>query len=173
MPGFRVNDLGSGPVATVQPFYSYTWEILNLFGTNARDSALVYARECTLPTFTANKEIVEGASLIYKYASHIEWEDCRIVFYDVPVSGKTLEDELTEWRERIWTPEEGLKEAANSNGYKKESRISNFNMDESIRQTWVLKGSWPQQIRSGELSYATSDIKLVEVNVVYDWAVRE
>ena len=35
---------------------------------------------------------------------------------------------------------------------------------------WFLYNSWPSQIRSGELTYTNSDIKIVEVTVAYDWA---
>ena len=40
----------------------------------------------------------------------------------------------------------------------------------SMAYKWVLEGSWPQTIRDGDLSYTRSEVKIVEVVVVYDWA---
>ena len=169
MPGFQVApNLGDPVGATdLRPFYSYTWRIPHLFGEAGDAGVLIYAKDCTLPTFATGREEVEGASVIYKYASMVNWEDVRLTFYDIPNSDQTLAAKLKEWRDRVWTAEEGLGFADN---YKQETNIEVFNLDTTVAYMWNLYGSWPQTIRDGELTYTRSDMKLVEVVVVYDWA---
>ena len=168
MPGFKVDTIGD-PVAAadLKPFYSYTWRIPRLFGEAANEGVLVYTKDCILPTFSTGREEVDGASVIYKYASMVNWEDVRISFYDIPDNDQTLASKLKEWRNRVWTPEAGLGFA---DQYKQDTRIEVFNLDTSVSYEWYLYGSWPQTIRDGDLTYTRSDMKFVEVVVVYDWA---
>ncbi len=174
MPGFQIaNNLGYGAPANVSPFYSYTWEIQQLFGDfpsqDGKPSPLIYVRDCTLPTFSGRREEAEGAGMSYKYADGIVWEDIKVTFYDIPIGNVKLGDLLKKWRNRIWTAEYGLNVP---DEYKSDSIITSFNSDQSVSTQWKLVGSWPQTIRNGELTYTRSEIKLVEVTVCYDWAVE-
>jgi len=173
VPGFVVGGVGrpaeEGGIATnVEPFYSYTWKVPSLFpGDDYRPGVTIFTKDCTLPTFSAGREEVDGANLIYKYASMVNWEDVRISFYDIPFRGEIFAERLKEWRDSVWTPERGLGFA---DDYKKDTLINVFNLNGSREYTWTLYGSWPQSVRDGELSYTRSDAKFVEVVVVYDWA---
>ena len=185
MPGFTVApNVGSGLSATnLKPFYSYTWEIASLFvdpsdpaGTQSPGASptglgvIIYAKDCTLPTFSTDYERVDGASVVYKYASMVNWEDIRITFYDIPKDGEIMAERLKLWRDRVWTPGTGLGFADH---YKQQSIIQVFNLDITEGYKWILYGSWPQSIRDGELTYTRTEVKLVEVVIVYDWADTE
>jgi hypothetical protein len=169
MPGFNVSGVGSGPSNNIHPFYTYTWEIETLFGSPGTSGPLIFAREMTLPSFVPKREEYESSSLVYKYAAQANWDDVRLTFYDIPDQGK-LVDVLKEWRQRVWTPENGIGEASE---YKKESTLKVFNMDQSENYSWKLTGSWPANIREGDLTYTDSDVKVAEVIVAYDWAEIE
>lgn len=181
MPGFKVSELGEGPTHNVRPFYTYTWELDNVFsqlrdGASANEPPLIYVRECTLPTFAVEREDYESPSIIYKFAAQANWEDIRLTFYDIPNpdGGKKMADILKIWREAVWSPEGGIKlsekNTGQERGYKGDTTIKVFNADNTVTYTWRLKGSWPQSIKEGELTYTDSDAKIVEVIVVYDWA---
>lgn len=175
MPGFVVGELGSPvPGADLKPIYTYTWDIPGLFIDTryayTSSGVTVFAKECTLPTFSTGREEVDGASVVYKFASMVNWEDVRISFYDIPYGTDLLADKLKEWRNRIWTKDRGLGFA---DIYKQDSMIRVFNMDASLAYTWRLFGSWPQTIRDGEMGYTRSEVKVVEVVIVYDWAEIE
>jgi len=170
MPGFMVGPgLGEPvPAENVKPFYTYTWDIPFLFGDNVTiETPAVFGRDCVLPTFAVQREEVEGGSIIYKFASYVNWEDVRLTFYDIPVGGYKLADQLRVWRDSVWEPGSGLYFAEQ---YKKETVLRQFNMDTTETYAWRLYGSWPQSIRDGELSYTRSEVKIVDVVVVYDWA---
>ena len=180
MPGFTVGpEAGLGVETSLKPYYSYTWDIPHLFGEDALSGCTIFVKDCVFPTFTVNKEEVEGASVIYKYASMINWDDVRISFYDIPRDTSTemgrssLFKVLDKWRDTVWTPDGGLKYADGDNGYKKDTKLRAFTLDVSRGYEWTLKGSWPQTVRESDLTYTRSEVKFVEVVIAYDWAVVE
>lgn len=172
MPGFVVPGAGGGHRAAQssrrQYYYNYFWEIIKLFETEGWDpeSPLIGLRECSLPTMTVNKETYNGASLEYKFAKNVTWEDIKATWYD----SVGLLQVMKEWRSSVWTPECGL---APANDYKRESRMSYYLPTGLKTNVWILKNSWPSQIRHGDLTYTSSDVKIVEVTITYDWAVEE
>lgn len=182
MPGFQVRTPGGttggqvgigGPsAARTEYFYTYTWEIFQLFEDNIQaGSALVHLKDLTLPTFTTNTDSYTGASLDYKWAKSVTWDDVKVVWYDT----KGLIDVIRGWRSTVWTPEGGLGVGSD---YKKVSLIDVHlpTWEEDDKVSWRLINSWPKIIKHGELTYTNSDVKLVEVTIAYDWAeenVRE
>ena len=177
MPGFMVktqsSTVGGGvgsqsPNADTEYYYSYTWEIFHLFediNPSRLDPTLIHARDISLPTFTANMDSLVGASLEYKWAKSVVWEDIKITWYDV----RGLIDIMSKWRKRIWSQDKGLQVASE---YKKLSAINVYDStwDSGNMIEWKLINSWPKMIKHGELTYTQSDVKLVEVTVTYDWA---
>lgn len=169
MPGFAVNGNFGGQVGTRQAgateeyLYTYTWEIFQLFET--REQLLVHAKDITTPTFTVGVETQQGASLEYKFAKNVSYDDVKVTFYDTVGMMRLLKG----WRQRVWTATDGLKVAER---YKRNSRLYAYppNWDLDKGESWYLKGSWPSVIRHGELTYTSSDVKIVEVTVTYDWA---
>jgi len=179
MPGFVIPAVGFAPVGGNSPpalgrrdfYYTYTWEIIGLFIDGAAppldgSNPLIYLKDLTLPTFTANTDSLTASSLEYKWAKGVVWEDVKVSWYDT----KGLIDVLKRWRQSVWTPDTGLQVGS---VYKKRSELAQihlptFNEDDSVR--WRLFNSWPKVIKHGELTYTNSDVKLVEVTIAYDWA---
>jgi hypothetical protein len=129
---------------------------------------LIHAKDMTLPTFSVNKEMVPGASLQYKYAKDVTWDDVKITWYDTYGLLKIIRY----WRRLVWTSTKGLGPA---DEYKRISRLVHYlphnePLDAPGEVEYTLVGSWPSIIRYGDLTYVNSDIKLVEVTLTYDWA---
>lgn len=171
MPGFYVSSVKEGgfntrAISTRDYYYNYTWEIENLFETeipNNETNALIYAKEITLPSFVAMIDNVQGASLQYKHAKSITWEDVKITWYDNVGLLKIMQ----KWRKSIWDENLGLQPI---DRYKKTSKINSFLPNGTFVNSWTLINSWPSTIRYGDLTYSSSDVKLVSVTVTYDWA---
>lgn len=171
MPGFIIQGMGGQVLSSRvssgrrQYYYNYFWEIEQLFGTDSFSStdALVALKDATLPTFTVNKETYVGSSLEYKFAKNVTWEDIKITWYDT----EGLLAFVKGWRKVVWTPEKGLQMP---NEYKKQSILHHFLPTGKKDNKWLLINSWPSQIRNGDLTYTSSEVKLVEVTVTYDWA---
>ena len=180
MPGFFVGDVGNHPRGSASPvteyYYTYTWLIENLFidsntpTTSDEKSVLVNAKEMTLPAFIVGKEMYTGASLEYKFAKSVSYDDVKVTWYD----SVGLINIIKKWRESVWTPNTGLVPAG---GYKKDSYLTQYipnvsDQNDDVRRfvEYKLIGSWPSVIRHGDLTYANSDVKIVEVTITYDWA---
>jgi hypothetical protein len=170
MPGFIV-DTFTGPIGgktgnysprSTEYYYSYTWEIFKLF-EDIHNSALIHARDIDLPTFSANMDSIVGASLEYKWAKSVVWDDIKITWYDTV----GLIEVMKKWRKTIWSQDKGLQVGSE---YKKMSEISVYDSSWDNEIRWKLIGSWPKIIKHGSLTYTQSDVKLVEVTLSYDWA---
>ncbi len=164
MPGFNVNGVGFGAPSDVQPYYKYTWEIDNFYGENAPStSPLIFVKDVSLPVWEIERERHIGASLEYKFAKSISFQDAKIVWYDTV----GLAEKVRRWRTSVWTPEGGLKPPAE---YKKQSVIRSMNFAWEKTVAWRYKNSWPCRVDVGTLTYTDSEVKLVEVTLSYDWA---
>ena len=172
MPGFQVRDLGqsSGTFETAPSnadyYYLYTWEVPQIVGYDTKKpgrSYLIHLQSATTPTFTANVEKYIATSVEYKWAKSVTWEDIKLSFYDTV----GMMDALIEWRYNVWSPDRGLQPASM---YKGTTVLDVYLPNGTAKYGWDLKGSWPSSIRSGELTYADSNVKTVEINLTYDWA---
>lgn len=168
MPGFMVRGVGghrSIDDARREYYYNYYWEVVNLFESSSQQGSgvLVGLKDASLPTFTVNKETYMAASLEYKFAKSVSWDDVKVSWYDHIGLLKTMK----EWRSNVWSPECGLSDA---NHYKRRSLIEYYLPTGEKTCGWILRNSWPSQIRHGELTYTSSDVKLIEVTITYDWA---
>ncbi len=173
MPGFIVPGAGGGhrtaQTSRREYYYSYFWEIINLFeggGWGTPNSPLIGLKDATLPTFTVGKESYFASSLEYKYAKNVTWDDLKVSWYD----SDGLFDYMRQWRQSVWSPECGL---ADANSYKRQSQMEYYLPTGAKSNSWTLKNSWPSQIRHGDLTYTTSEVKIVEVTITYDWAVEK
>lgn len=169
MPGFVVNGLGQGAPSTVKPYYKYTWEVQQFYGDGiganpaAENLPLIYLREASLPSCDFDKEEVQGANLVYKFAKSIKWNDIKFVWYDTV----GMATKIREWRRNVWTAEDGL---ADPDVYKRTSTLRSLDFSWANPIVWNCFNSWPGSIKVGDLTYTDSDIKMVEVVLVYDWA---
>jgi hypothetical protein len=171
MPGFMVGGIGGMPDKSSvsgrrQFYYNYTWDIESIFQDSpAGKPPLVCLRDASLPTFTVNKETYQGASLEYKFAKSVVWEDIKVSWYD----SEGLLPIMKTWREMVWTPECGIKPP---NLYKFDTILNHFLPTGAKQNQWKLNNSWPSQIRHGDLTYTSSEVKIIEVTVSYDWAIE-
>lgn len=155
----------SGVVAPAQPIYTYTWRLDELTGNGINDnSPLIYVKELSLPEFGVETEDVPGASIKYKYAKGITWNDVKITFYSTGGLLAALED----LKSKVWSPETGIQSAVE---YKRTSGITQFYADDQTEaQSWTLNGSWIKGISHSNLTYTGSDVHNVIATVAYDWA---
>ena len=180
MPGFVISTFGgtSGGTPVTEKhnasgranfYYNYTWEVDNLLGYRpsmvSSFRPIIYLKDATLPTFTANQDSIVGGSLEYKWAKSVIWDDVKFTWYD----SVGLINIMRRWRQSIWDSVKGLQVG---HDYKKRSILRNYlpTWENYKSVPWVLINSWPKIIRHGDLTYTQSDVKLVEVTVSYDWA---
>jgi len=193
MPGFKLGKIDSGTRRALGPsdvVYSYTWEITSLpfnrvftqgnsLLNNIREkitgqsSVQIYAKDVTLPTYNFIDEKYKSASLSYKYAKEINWNDVKITFYDT----RGIINLLNLMTRQTWDRNTGIRPAVE---YKFDSVITVFRGDDAnvrdrsiireIEETYKLRGSWIKQLDQAPLTYESSDAHTVSVILSYDWA---
>lgn len=165
MPGFNItgagNELEPSPMPGNDIHRAHRWRISQLGDVSSRTVKL-YAKSLTLPGFTVDEEVVDGASLKYKFAKMVNWEDVSIEFYDV----FSVFESLRAWQDQVFTPATGIRPAGD---YKKlSSFVLTDGAGEDIRP-FTLHGSWPKQLSHSPLSYESSELKLVSLVLSYDF----
>jgi hypothetical protein len=165
MPGFSIGGSGNGPPNTQDTLRVYRWLITQLGPITSREQLRV-AKEITLPNVNIDKQDILGGTLYYKYAKAVKWEDVMVTLYD---TGQTL-FQLESWKDLVYSNASGIKNHNPNSGYKKEAVFELMDGEGSVVNTVRLKNAWPTKIVHGRLTYAASDIKVIQVVLVYDWA---
>lgn len=191
MPGFIVipeDDITTEPLPRpsdkARYYYSFTWDITSVFNSDTdpalhnlvssttTKSPLIHLKNATLPSVTFGKESVKGASLEYKFAKDVSWNDISITWYDT----EGMINVVKAWRKMVWSSKLGLNVAS---FYKRNTILYTYlpdsdplKLDDAGDTVWKLFNSWPSSINYGELTYTSSDVKVVDVTVTYDWAAE-
>jgi hypothetical protein len=174
MPGFAINNTsGAISIDPKAEFHRvHRWYINNLgipasiVGSDNSSKFRLYAHSLELPSISFEEELVNGASLKYKFPKRVLWDPVTVSFYDVFGIHKKFE----KWRQAIWTPEEGIKLA---NDFKGEAEFILTNGKGEDKQFYTLIGCYPSKISHSELTYTSSDIKLLRVTYSFDYAKIE
>lgn len=170
MPGFAINQTDSSTSIDHQAEFhrAHRWQIENLgipFSINASSvfRPRLYAKTLELPSLSFEEEKVDGASLKYKFPKRANWDNITVSFYDV----QGIHNRFHLWQQSIWTPEEGLKPAADFKG------TAVFLLTDGSgeeMQRYTLVGCYPTKVSHSELSAASSEVKLLNVTYAFDYA---
>lgn len=165
MPGFQIGDFpASGVKHNVEFHRQHRWRVDNPGLISQLEPKLhLYAKEVTLPQLSFEEEKILGGSLYYKVARKAIWSDVTVTYYDV----FGLYKEYEKWQRLIWDPSAGIKPAVE---YKGPVVLSLTNGSGDAIQTFALTGAFPKDISHSNLSYTSSDIKLLKVTFSYDFA---
>ena len=99
MPGFY------GGIPRVKEVYlQHYWYADQIGPIQLAGSDSLILQDVGLPNFEPEVHTQPGASLMYKFASHVKYTDATITFYDTQGLIKSIEN----WREKIWTKGEGV-----------------------------------------------------------------
>jgi hypothetical protein len=173
MPGFNIGggtslwQKSSTLRTTGDVHRAHRWAILDLLGLfSTTDNTTVYAKECTLPEFGLEEEQMDGASVKYKIATGATFNDVTVVFYDV----YKLFNKLKEAHRAAWTPETGLSPA---NNYMGQVRYGQRDGRGAFTDIYTLRNAWIKRIAHSNLTYESSDIKVITLTIAYTWADHE
>jgi hypothetical protein len=160
--GFKLNNVAD------EYYTNFFWDVSNIFDDFVKNerpnNSLLALRDCKLPTFTVEEEKVLGSSVEYKFAKKVNWDDISMTWYD----NFGLLNIMKKWMNSVFTLKYGM---ALASAYKKQTKILVYTPSNSSRQTYTLNQSWPKSIKFGDLSYTSSDIKIIETTISYDYAL--
>jgi hypothetical protein len=169
MPGFNIQGSGTGsnPNHKVEFHRVHRWIIEDLGTASGGDPLRLYAQSVQLPSLTFDEEkIKSGASITYKIAKKANWQDFTIKFYDVYGLYKLFDT----WQKRIWNQDTGIGRA---DQYKRSVILLLTDGEGNEKQKYTAFGAYPKSITHGDLSYASSEVKLLTVTYSYDFATVE
>jgi len=173
MPGFNIGgSQPNQPRNTVEFHRAHRWIISSLGiptavgGTSTTEKLRLYAQSIQLPSLSFEEKKIKGGNSYYKIAKRADWQDVVVKFYDV----HGLFDLFNKWQDAIWTPEEGIKVPS---GYKGDPKFRLLAGDGGKVQEYRLKGAYPKLINHGEMSYTSSEVKILTVTFSYDFAEVE
>jgi len=179
MPGFDISGNGDSPSHKAEFHRAHRWSIVDIGAPPERavtsassptSSALnmvtksFYAKSLQLPTITFEEVKVKAGSVTYKFPKRAEWENVTVEFYDV----YGLHSLFNNWMSRIWTARSGIGLASDFMG----SPI--FELSDGMgerKQKFTLLNAYPLSVKHSELSYASSEIKLL--SIVYSYSHAE
>jgi len=166
MPGFNI----AGAPSSDQPDNvlggkdvnrAFRWRLIQTVGVTLDQN--IYAKSLTPPSYTVAIESVDGASIEYKFAGKVSWEDVTITFYDV----HGLMSELYKMHDSVWLPSAGLQVASK---YMGETIFELSDGAGGSSGEWTLKNSWVKSISHSDLDYSDNNLKTVSIVVAYTWA---
>lgn len=176
MPGFMVGGSIGGHTLTAGGFtpggtpsnahyyHTYHWEVSNVFNEFIAGQKYISLKECGLPTISIEKETYKGSFVEYKYAKSVTFEDVTMSFYD----SYGLLDKINQWYANVFDENAGI---AAASVYKKNSSITVSLPEAGSNSTQVywLYGCWPSSVKYGDLTYTSSDVKVVDLTLTYDY----
>jgi hypothetical protein len=170
MPGFRIegNEENSLPPPDPDVKRAHRWRIEKFGAVDnlpilPSPDELLLAKSVTMPTFGFEEQSVLGGSIPYKFATKPAFSDLVVAFYDLI----GLEPMIRKWQEAVWKPAQGIGQA---DRYKDEVIVYLVDGQGSpVDDAWVFVNAWPKIINHGELTYDSSDFKLLTVTVSYDF----
>ena len=175
MPGFNIGGNAQREPSNVEkdPFRVHRWRIVNLGvgGTGGSSGSIfrpptlaLYAKSLTLPSFNVEEEVVIGASVKYKFAKLASFEDVVITFYDTI----GIYDGILDWQQDVWDKTNGVRMAER---YKRNAQFClTDGQGRDTGTVFLLIGCWPKQVSHSALTYDSSELKLINLTLSYDWA---
>lgn len=175
MAGFMYEakgDIRSGPSANLGTqnglsrdiFRVHRWNIKVLAGVatnNDNEDYKLFAKKIKLPEVEFEEESYAGLGAHYKYAANPKFKDVTVDFYDID----GLYPKLHALRDKIWTPQTGVKPAV-------EYKADTIFVLESPEQNWLefkLIGSFIKGLSHSDLTYEGKDFKSISLIISYDY----
>lgn len=171
MPGFRLAG-GSSITGKADPSgviggsrdlkRVHRWEIGKIVGQDIDDAA-TFAASVTAPGISFEEEKGPGSSIDYKVAKKPIFKDVTIRLYDVDGLHMRLEQLV----QSVWTADGGLQPAGAYKGRTEITLIGNCETTRHVKYTLV--NSWIKEFTHSDLTYDSSEFKLLTLVISYDY----
>jgi hypothetical protein len=164
MPGFNISgeEGGNPPSNTLETARSHRWAI-PLLGPIQTSTKPILAKEFSLPDINFEVQEIMGGFATYKFAKSFKVGQFSITFYETLDTYKRLRKQ---WHDLVGTIRDGIKP---HNDYKKSVIVTLLDGEGSPIYAISFEGAWPKTLELGELSYETTDIKLITMQCEFDF----
>lgn len=171
MPGFAISGGNpDAPNATAEPKrkHRFSFEV-TIPGIS--NEIFLYLQKAARPKVNQDKvEMWHNQGPAF-YSGRSQWNPISVAFYDIenPDTTRTLWD----WHTRVVTHAVDDSAQAQPVSTYKQGRgiLKMLEPDDAAFETWTLYNCWPQSMDFSDVTYTSSEIQLVTVELVYDLAL--
>lgn len=170
MPGFRINNGGSGPDPIVEAIRSHRWrfEFTNI-GTLS--DVVLYAHTCQIPSVDIEITKIHNRQTEINMPGKYKWNPINVKFYEVawgPTSGTAL-DIFKYWSSGANAVVNFSSNTVNKD-FRTQAAITLEDGEGGGLHTYKLSNVWPSKVEGSELSYTNNELATISVTLVYDSA---
>jgi len=171
MPGFVINGTG-GPAITIPNsgdwLRSNRFVLTSFFGKAPSSNGFGYLyalKSVQLPSKVIKELEIEGLGTTYKFAKSVSYDDLKMTFYGC----WELLDYLYGISNKIHTEETGI---SDFDIYKGIIELVMYETNK-IAINFKYVGAWINNIDHGQVSYGSSEIQEITVNIKYDYYIKD
>ncbi len=156
MPGFMID--GQGGKVSASPdsdmMRDHRFKLVTLMGDDATNLPLALIKDVDLPEKTIEVLEIKCPGTTYKFAKSVTYGDLKLTFYGT----KDLIEKIKSYEEEVHTKDEGVKDF---NGYQKDIEFQMYDGEESPLVNFKFKDCWLAGSSWGNVSYGSSEIKMI------------
>jgi hypothetical protein len=160
MPGFKIDGKGDGPDATAEVYRAHRFELKTFLGKPGNKAPWNTLKDADLPDKALEELQIKTIGATYRFAKQISYSDLKLTFY----TPSKLIPEIEELFDKAHDTDEGLKDF---DKYVGEIVLQLYSGEETIDYTF--KNAFISNITNGQLSYGSSDLKLITVTIKFSW----
>lgn len=162
MPGFSVNGEGgntpSAPGAGQDMLRDHRFKMVTFMDMNASQAPFYQIKDVDLPEKIIEVLEIKCPGTTYKFAKSASYTDLKLTFYGT----QELASKIKELEHDIHNVDTGV---GDFNQYLKDVVLQMYDGEESEMITFTFKGCWLSNSQWGNLSYGSSELKLITVVV--------
>jgi len=170
MPGFIINT--SGGLAPTTPggrdwLRSHRFELINFFGSTPSNSPeFIALKDVTMPSKKLKSISVETPGTTYKFASQAEFSELVMTFY----GSRELLIKCLQMADKPHNTREGIRDYNQYKGTVVFQIRDTGSFDGSFSGIeYDYKNAWISDVSNGQVSYSSSEIMMITVNIVFDF----
>jgi hypothetical protein len=160
MPGFKIGNQGDGPNATAEVFRTHRFILNSFLGKPGNKPPFDMLKDVDLPDRIIEEIQIKTPGATYKFGKQLGYTDLKLVFY-IP---KDLLSKLEEMFDDVGNNKTGIQDF---NTYMDEVVLTMQLKEQDFKFTF--KNAWIGNISYGQLSYGSSELKLVTITVKFSW----
>lgn len=143
--------------------------LTNLPLTSRSEALEVSVKASSVPHFDMDKITINRGNNQVHFAGKPSFKDGQISVHDY--IGAYTKDILLAWQRQAYDVRTGKVGLATD--YKKTAKLYELTPDYQIVRAWTLYGCWISSLSEGNYDHDSSDAKIVDATVIYDYAEPE
>lgn len=126
-------------------------------------------KSCSVPHSTTEKLTINRGNTQVHYAGKTTFGDGKVVIHDY--IGADVKGTLIKWRNRVFDP--NSEKTGLSGDYKCSATLTEYTPDYQLVRSYNLYGCWPSALSEQDYDHDSTELKTIDMTLVYDKAVLD